>query len=222
MRFSARAWQVVGVVDDLPAAPGVPAVATAYVSIRQLPPWESLGLQSLTVVAVGRAATPELASHLTEAVRAVDPGVALSRIATLEARVADSAAFLVFFRDLLSTLAILAVTLGAFGIYGVVAAIVGERRKEIAVRLSLGAGRRRVFASVLRLGLTPVALGLALAVPGATIVHGFFRRAVPGILPLDLWSVSVVIVVVVSAALGACLLPAVRATRLDPSTLLKS
>lgn len=222
IRFSARVWQVVGVVDDMPAAPGVPSTPTAYVSFRQLPPWEELGLQTMTVVVGGRTATPQLASDLTQAVRAVDPGVALSRVSTLETRVADSAAFLAFFRDLLSGLALVAVTLGAFGLYGVVTAIVGERRSEIAVRLSLGAGRRRVFASVLRLGMRPAALGLGLAVPGALIVHGLFRTAVPGILPLDPWSLAAVAAVVVSVATGACLLPAFRAMRIDPATLLKS
>jgi predicted permease len=222
LRFSGRTWQVVGIVDDVPAAPGVRAIPTAYVSIRQLPPWEELGLRTLTVVARGGPAVREPATRLAEAARAIDPDVALSRVSDLEARVAGSAAFLTFFRDLLSTLACLAITLGAFGMYGVVAAIVTERRSEIAVRLSLGAGRRRVFASVLRLGLRPVALGVPLAVPGALMAHGFLRAAVPGILPVDPWSAAVVAAVISSAAAGACLLPAIRAARIDPATLLKS
>lgn len=222
LRFGARNWRVVGVVDDIDPAPGLAGTPTAYISLQQLPASAQLGLRKMTVVVASPSSTADLGRQLGEAVISIDPEVALSGVSTLERRFANAASFLAFFRDLLGMMAGLALAIGAFGLYGVVAAIVGERRTEIAVRLSLGASRRQIFTSVFGLGLRPIVAGLLLAVPGGFVLHRALRAAVPGILPLDVWSIVAVTALIAGVAAVACLAPGLRAARTDPALLLKS
>ena len=112
--------------------------------------------------------------------------------------------------------AVVALLLSAVGIYGVLAYLVTTRTKEIGVRLALGSSTPEVFRLVLREGLTIVASGIGLGLAGAFAMRTTIESQLYGVRPLDpvVWfSVAVVLAVV---ALVACVIPARRATRVDP------
>ena len=123
---------------------------------------------------------------------------------------------------LLGLFAALALTITATGISGVVAFIVSQRTHEIGIRMALGARRRGVLMMILRQGLGMVlaglAVGLAVAVAGGRVMQDLLFETPPGD-PLTLAGVSLVLL---AAAATACLVPARRATRVNPTTALRS
>ena len=116
---------------------------------------------------------------------------------------------------------VMALTLGAVGIYGVFSYFVGERTREIAVRLALGATPSEVRGMVVGHGMKLLALGLGIGGLGAVLVS----RAATGVLyevsPLDVPTYVVATVCLAAVAIGACWLPAHRASRLDPQAGLR-
>jgi putative ABC transport system permease protein len=109
-----------------------------------------------------------------------------------------------------------ALFLSAVGVYGVLAYLVTTRTREIGIRLALGSGSQQVFQLVLREGLKIIAIGLGLGLFGAYAMRSLIRNQLYGVEPLDpiVWiSVAVVLTLV---ALLACVVPARRATRVNP------
>jgi ABC-type antimicrobial peptide transport system permease subunit len=123
---------------------------------------------------------------------------------------------------LLATFAAVALTLGAVGVYGVVAYAVERRTREIGVRMALGARASDVLAMVLREGGTLTGIGIALGLSGALgtsrVLSGFLF-GVTTTDPLVFVSVPAVLALV---AVGACVIPARRAARVDPVTAIRS
>ena len=111
--------------------------------------------------------------------------------------------------------------LAGFGIYGTVTSAVAERRRELGVRLALGASRRDVLVRAAGCGLTPTLLGLAAGVPLALAGGRIVREQLYGIEPADWPTILLVLGVMGAVALAAALGPAVRATRIDPVLVLK-
>lgn len=114
-----------------------------------------------------------------------------------------------------------ALFLAAVGIYGVLAYMVAQRTKEIGIRVALGSGADRIFKLILREGLTILALGLALGIAGAYALRRFIENQLYEVQPMD----PVVLVTVCGmlglVALVACLIPAHRASRVDPIVALR-
>jgi predicted permease len=121
-----------------------------------------------------------------------------------------------FYLMLLSAFAIIAVTLAMVGIYGVVAYGVQQRRREIGIRLALGATRARVLAMVLSDGLRLVAVGIVFGLLGAVALTGLLEKLLFEVGPRDPMTFSVVPVILIVVAGLACLLPARRAAQLNP------
>ena len=96
-----------------------------------------------------------------------------------------------------------------------------SRTREIGVRLAIGAPRGRLFAMVLRDGLRPVAAGLAVGLPLAFGGGSLGRSLLFGIAPADPLTYAATVAVLGAVALGACLVPAARATRVDPLVCLR-
>jgi putative ABC transport system permease protein len=113
-----------------------------------------------------------------------------------------------------------ALLLAGLGIYGTISYLVNEQRREIAIRLALGAQRGSILKMVLRRGLGLVAAGAGLGVAGALIVSHLMAGLLFGVSPNDLLTFVAVSVVLTLVALAASCIPALRAMRLDPITML--
>jgi ABC-type antimicrobial peptide transport system permease subunit len=117
--------------------------------------------------------------------------------------------------SMLSAFGILSLFLAAVGVFGVMSYVVSRRGHEIGVRLALGAQRGAVLGLLLRQGMTPVALGVALGLIGASALTRWMSGLLFGVSPTDpLTFASVTLLLVIVAAL-ACYLPARRATKAD-------
>jgi ABC-type antimicrobial peptide transport system permease subunit len=155
------------------------------------------------------------------AAQAVDPNLPVFGIGTFSSMVSASLAPHRFSAELMSAFAVLALLLAAIGIYGVLAYFVGQRTREIGVRMALGAAPGSVIGMVLRQGLRPIAAGMAIGLAGSVA----FSRSLAGML----YGVSAVDPLVLAAVplallLTACLasaLPTWRATRIDPMIALR-
>ena len=124
--------------------------------------------------------------------------------------------------EMVAFFAATALLLAGLGIYGTISYVVNEQRREIAIRLALGAQRSDILKMVLRQGLTLAAAGAALGVAGALIVSHLMAGLLFGVAPTDPFTFAGVTLVLTAVALAASYIPALRATRLDPITMLHS
>ena len=168
------------------------------------------------------ATVAAVAPRLRAAVASVDPTVPVKAVRRVVDLVSDSAARARFTMLLLATFAAVALVLGAVGVYGVVAYAVARRTREIGVRMALGARGSDVLAMVLREGGTLTAVGVALGVAGALATSRVLAGFLFGVTPTDLAVFVSVPAVLGIVALGACVIPARRAARVDPVTALRS
>jgi predicted permease len=122
---------------------------------------------------------------------------------------------------LLGTFAGLALALAAVGVYGVLSYVVAHRRQEIGVRIAMGAGPGRVVALVLRGGVVLAGAGVAIGLILAALATSLVRALLHGVEPLDPLTFVVAPVVLLVVAIGASLIPAWRATRVDPAQAMK-
>jgi putative ABC transport system permease protein len=111
--------------------------------------------------------------------------------------------------------------LAAIGVYGVLAYAVTRRTREIGIRTALGASRGRLFRRVVRDGMRPVAAGAIAGLAGAVAASGLLRSLLFGVTTTDPFVFVLSGAVVVAAALAACVVPAVRAIRVDPIVSLR-
>ena len=176
----------------------------------------------MTLVVRTDADEASLASQLRTAVGRVDPTVPVNAVRPLRDLVSSSAARARFTMLLLATFAGVALTLGAVGIYGVVAYAVTRRTREIGVRMALGARASDVLAMVLREGGMLAASGVTLGIIGALATSRVLAGFLFGVTPLDPTVFVAVPALLGAVALGACLLPARRAARVDPVTALRA
>ncbi|HYN08838.1 MAG TPA: ABC transporter permease [Vicinamibacterales bacterium] len=210
---------IVGVVGDI-ATNGLERAETpvAYGPYSQRPfPF----LRWLTFVARVDGDPEAAAGSIRAAVQSVDPRQPIFAVRTMDQIVARSLAERRFSLLLMAAFAGLTVVLATLGLYGMLAQRVELRRREIGVRMSLGATGRRVFGLVVRQGLTIVAVGLALGVAASYAMSGLMESLVFGITPEDGTARVVVALLVASVGLIACLIPARRASRVDPIVTLK-
>jgi putative ABC transport system permease protein len=115
-----------------------------------------------------------------------------------------------------------ALLLAGLGIYGTISYLVNEQRREIAIRLALGAQRGTILKMVLRQGLTLAAAGAGVGLVGALIVSHLMAGLLFGVSSNDLPTFAGVTVVLTAVALAASCIPALTAMRLDPITTLHS
>jgi putative ABC transport system permease protein len=155
-------------------------------------------------------------------VRGVDSGATVERIEPLTAMVAASVAQPRFATTVLVTFAALALTLASVGLYGVLSYGVSQRRRELGVRAALGAGRADLVRLVLRDGLALTLVGVAIGLGAAAALTRLMEAVLFGVTPLDALAFTAAPVVLLPAAVAACLLPAFRAASIDPAVALRS
>jgi putative ABC transport system permease protein len=202
---------VVGLVDDVLHSARQEADPLVYFSYAQNPGH----FTSLVVRSGGDPRT--LAGPVQEAIWAVDPDQPVWEVMTMRERMASSMVSERFVMQVLGAFAASALFLAALGIYGVMSQAVSRQSREIGVRLALGASPRRVLGSVMGPGLAMVAMGTALGLAAATVLTGTLEAMLFGVQPLDPATFVAAPLVVGWVALAACLVPAWRATRVDPA-----
>jgi putative ABC transport system permease protein len=214
--------EVIGIVDDMRMLELDPEpVAQAFVDVRQFPPSPAalrLSLVPSTLYYAVRSATGAAPSapDIRALVRHVDPHTAIDNFATMQQLVSNSIARRRLFTVLLGVFALVAATLAAVGIYGVMAYTVTRRTREIGIRMALGASHRQVMSLVLRQTLTLTAVGIVLGVAGAAGVTRYLGSLLFGVSPLDPRTFFAVALVLGSIATLAASVPARRATRVEP------
>jgi predicted permease len=162
-----------------------------------------------------------LLPEIRHAIWSVDRDQPLTRIATMEDRLARALAPRRFNLILMGSFSLLAFVLAALGIYGVMSYTVSLRTRELGIRIALGADRRRVLALVLGQGLALVAAGEALGLASAWLLHRVMTSMVFGVTTTDPVTFIGVALVWALVGLAACYAPARRATEVDPVVALR-
>jgi putative ABC transport system permease protein len=173
------------------------------------------------VVRTGGDAAP-VAAAVQESIRAVDPGQPVGVGAPMSEHLSDVLLAERFAAALMGTLGGLSLALSALGLYGVMAYSVSQRRREIGLRMALGARPRDVLRLVLGEGSRLLGLGLAFGLLGAFALGRVLASTLHEVGSSDLSSFLVVALTLAPAALAACWLPARRAARVDPMTALRA
>ncbi len=212
---------VVGVVGDVRQANlDRPSVPELYTAIAQN--WSQVSELGLTLV-VNAADRPErVIGSVRGVVRDVNPNLAVFRIKTMDAVVADSLADFTIYLTLIAAAAGLALVMAITGTYAVISNIAAARKREFAIRVALGADRGRVIALVLSQGARLAIIGLALGVFGALTAGRALQGLPVSVRPPDLATVGPVALLIAAVAVVACLVPARRAAGTNPIEALRS
>ena len=220
----ASTWlTVVGVVGDVahesldtPAAPRLIVPTTQF-------PTTGMRMQSFMWLAVRTDGPAPTVEAVREAARRVDPDVAVYRLLVMDDHVAASAlARYRFAAFVLGLFAAVALGLAVVGIYGLLSYLVHRGRREVGVRLALGARQSDIHAQVSRQGLGLTLAGLTLGIPAALAATRLLESLLYGLTPTEPSAFVTTAVVLLGAALLASLLPAQRATRVEPVEVLRS
>ena len=156
------------------------------------------------------------------AVAAVDKNQPISFFATLETNISRSLGAQRIVASLTAIFAGLALVLSAIGLYSVLAYAVSQRRSEIGIRMALGAKRAQVVRLVMQGGLQLVAIGLVIGLAGAAGAARLIQSLLFNVQPLDPLVYGGVAALFTLVATCACLLPSLRASRIDPLLALRS
>jgi ABC-type antimicrobial peptide transport system permease subunit len=163
-----------------------------------------------------------LASAVRNQLLAVDRDLPVAEMQTMEQRLANSVSSRRFNLVLLGLFSLLALTLAAVGVYGVVAYVAAQRTREIGVRMALGARRRDVLELILRQEMKFAGVGVLVGLAGAFAATRLLGSLLFGVSPNDPVTFVAAPLLLVTVALLACLVPALRAARIDPWAALRS
>jgi predicted permease len=172
---------------------------------------------------VARTATPaSVVEGVRAEIRRVAPDLPIQSTVTMDEAVAASVAQPRFRMVLLALFAVSATLIATCGLYGLMAYAVTQRRREIGVRMALGAGRRDVLRLVLTRALRIVVTGLVVGLAGAAGVTRVLQTFLFGVTPTDPIVFTIVTLLLLAVGLMAAWLPARRATRIDPWAALRA
>jgi predicted permease len=162
-----------------------------------------------------------LAQTIEGAVRDVDRSVPVVRFQGMEDVFAESIRRPRLLAQLIGAFAGLALLLAAVGTYGVLSYMVAERRREIGIRLALGADHSRVMGQIMKQGLVLTAVGVVVGLAGALGLNRLIASLLFGVQPTDTTTMVGVVATITMVAAVACWVPAWRASRLDPNVVLR-
>jgi putative ABC transport system permease protein len=207
---------IVGVVGDVKQESVTDDVyAELYVPFSQMP------LNGMTLVMRTTVPPASVTGALRSAVFGIDPNQPVYGVKTLEQRVAATTAASRSLFLLFSGFAVLAVILAVVGVYGIVSYSVNQRTREIGIRVALGAQRSDVLALVMRNGFVLSLAGVLLGLGGALALTRFLTTFLFGVTPTDKFTFATVSISLLLVALFASLVPARRATKVDPLVALR-
>ena len=212
---------IIGVVGDVrQVALSSPAKPEIFYTVAQN--FAQLRRHGSTLVVRGHGPPEALVGAIRSAIREVSPGQALFRVATMRRVIEDSLAHPRLYAWLLGLFAAMGTLLAAAGIYGVISYLVARRTREFGIRMALGADSAHVLFMVIHRGALLTGLGLVAGISGAILLTRVLRSLLYGVAPLDPPTFIMMAVVLAAAALSACLMPARRAARVNPSVALRS
>jgi putative ABC transport system permease protein len=217
MAFWGTSRTIVGVVanERIHGLTEAPPIAV-YAPLAQLPSATGVLLLKTSMDTAAAAASAERVIH------DVDPGLAVFAVEPLERTLSRSVSQRRFTAFLLGTFALLTVVLAAIGVHGLLSYNVAQRRQEIGIRMALGAGRAAVLGLILREGFAIVAAGIFGGIAGAIALTRLLRALLFDVSPTDPVTFVVVAAILTGIALIATLLPARRASRVDPLPALRA
>jgi predicted permease len=221
---SATFFTIIGVAKDVKQG-GVDAkIGTELYFLYQQTPNTAYGYtpSAMNVVVRSTLEKSALSPIVRRAVSALDASLPVVGFRSMDEVVSDSVARPRFLSQLLGVFATVALLLSAIGTYGVLAFAVMERRREIGIRMALGATANGVLAMVLRQGLVLAAAGLVIGLLGAAALTRLTTTLLFGVTPLDPLTFAAVGAFMLVVAGAAAAIPARRATRVDPLTALRS
>lgn len=212
---------IVGVVGDVrqvnldrSASPEI------YTNIAQN--WSQVSELGITLVVSTQGPPEGLIEAIRSVIRDVNPNHAIFRVKTMDHVVADSLSDFTLYLSLMASFAALALLLAMTGTYGVISYIATSRSREFAIRVALGADRKRVTRLVLGQGIRLTAIGLGLGLCGAFAATPLLRDLPVTVRPPDVATAAPVAVFIGIVALAACLVPARRAADVDPMSVLRN
>lgn len=207
---------VVGVVPDIRQHPGAPAaVPIAYVPLAAAPP------PSAVLMVRGTGDGAALAGPVRETLRQIDPRVPLHRVRSLAAATREATWAARVSAQLALTVCLSAFALAVAGLYAVVSHRILRRRREIGIRMALGATPLRIARLAVGTVHGAVALGLVLGLAGVAAWNRAFAPAGPDARPLSATHLVAVVVVLIATVLFGGMLPARRAARIPPAEVLR-
>jgi ABC-type antimicrobial peptide transport system permease subunit len=177
---------------------------------------------TMTVVIRSSGDPGALVASVRDIVRSIDPAQPITNVRGYDAIFRARTGTRRFAAALLVCFAASALALAVAGLYGALGTLVGQRRREIGVRLALGAGASAIRRMILGLGVKPALAGLAAGLTLAVLAAGTLESLVYGVRTVDPATYVGVAALVAGASLLACLLPALRASRITPAEVLRS
>jgi predicted permease len=209
---------IVGVVSDTrDLGLGSDPVPTVYMPLAVMPSWPFF---SYVVRTTGNPST--VMPDVRRIVRELDPAVPIRNVATLDDVVSSAVAPARWSTTLLTVFATMALVMAVLGVFGVLSFLVTQRRREIGIRVALGASPSSVRRLVVRRGLGLAAAGLVIGGVGAVALTRFMSTLLFGVTPTDPMTFTLVALVLAAAALAASYFPARAATTVDPIIALRA
>jgi putative ABC transport system permease protein len=204
--------EIIGIVGDV-----------AYQALDERPfqsdfytPYAQFTYATRTVLVRTRGEPAAMLPDIRAAIARVDPGLALFEIRTMDDKIGDSWARLSYQTKILSVFAIIALLLAATGIFAIVAHVINDRRREIGIRVALGATPVQVLTAVGESGARPAAVGLVLGAAGAVVAGRLLTAAVYGVRAFDPLVIGAVVFVLAIVIVAAAYFAARRALLVDP------
>ena len=209
-------YEVIGVVGDV-----LPALDRTITPTFYRPLHDVAG--NAVSILVHTAVEPEsITAAVRNEIRKADPGLVMFQVRSMEDLVGRSTADRRFTMLLFIAFAGLALLLATVGLYGVVSYAVSQRTTELGIRMALGATRADVSRLVVMQGLRPATIGIAIGLISAVFTSRILRGLLFGVTPVDPLTFALAPPALLAVAALACYLPAVRATRLDPTAALRA
>jgi ABC-type antimicrobial peptide transport system permease subunit len=211
---------IVGVVSDIRnAGPVAPAQPEMYWTYRQ----GALGTSNFPLVVRVTGDNPAaVTAGVRTAIRRIDPTAAVGDVRTMPDVIAQSLGRPRFYFSLLGTFAAVAMVLALAGLYGVLSYAVAQRTREIGIRAALGSSRSALIRLVTGEGVRLVATGLLLGLIGGVAVTRLMVFMLYGVSPLDFTTWLASAALMVAAAMLAAVVPALRASRVDPMVAIQA
>ena len=215
--FNGISPEVIGVVGDMHLMDArTPVRPTVYLADTKI------AIEVRDIVMRGAVGTEGLVASLRSAVASIDPGVPVSQVTALDGLVGRSLARDRFTALLLGAFAVVSLLLAGVGVYGVFAADVAQRRKEIGIRVALGAPSGGVVRLVMRRAMARAVLGVTLGTAAALIAANAMKSMLFGVGSSDPVSFGGVAMLLLLVAVAATLVPALRAARVSPLVAIRT
>jgi ABC-type antimicrobial peptide transport system permease subunit len=162
-----------------------------------------------------------LALPVQKIIQQLDPDLPVSDILTMDQLIGTQTLDASFNATLLLIFALVSLLLAAVGLFGVISYLAAQRTTEIGVRIALGAQRSQVLMLILRDGLRPALIGLVLGLASSAALTRLIQSMLYETQPLDVEIFGLVAVILLLVAAAACMIPAWRASRLNPVAALR-